>query len=1614
MALTEKDKKKKEKQNGGSVKSTTVQSNKAATSQQPQAQSIPVLMNNYGKSVPYAIGYKPIPSLKDITKINGFDRNIHAIRDYQDARNLKRATANNREEVQKATDITFDNGGVGSIPFPNSKFDTTFSRSNVANNSEPATEESTNNTFWDFKHRNSEVPKSDTKKESSDILGAFASFKSGLNNGLSFGLADKIDEYYAKKLGLTKDQYSELMSKTSGANPYYAEKSAAEDAKKEHSTANTVGNIGGKIIGSGLVGGAVSKGVEGALSSKLGANGLSALQKYGIGVGADLTGDVVTDTIPQVIRDKQDGKTTEEIAKDAGKNVAANLGINLVGNGLVQGIPQLLSKGKKGADSAQDAVESAVKNDSIQKNAVSDIEFDKINPLEYGTNNKKKSNITSEYINKFSFENGTPEVTGNYKQIEYGGTPKVIDSESKNNLDAVAAKMKKNMEKAVKLYSGNTDNALLDEAKAAMDNYVSNPTDDMFMELSHKVSALNNSLQGTSYKNPKWKTTMKYNNDVNDWFNHKVDELALFAESAYKTNGEPAFNIVDDISASKPQQDLYRLERPNKSGYSAENVGNQPKQDLYRLKRPQESAGYSVENVGNTNATYTEPLQRGINQNAQGTTAGGETAYSRYSNQSVPNKSDLPDNVKQVFVDEPQVYSVLKNADTQKKADDILASYSGNTSGAVSECRRLLDAKDPSSIPLGYSLSKQLIDEGNTDAAVDLIRDMSASLTKSGQFTQSAAMTLLHDDPQAALRYAVKEVDSINTAGQKKFGNKWTDISITDDEINMLNSAKKGDTEAIKAAYDQIGDRIAKEYPSTKWEKFVELTKLGMLFNPRTHIRNVVANALLSPIRSLSDRVSAVGMNVAHIINPDIKVTQSLTGSVGGKYKKAASDVWDTVKEGITGSNNKWDDLSGSVFRKQVFKDSKIGTATKEGTVSLLNHIGGEKLQKLADWMDDSLTGSFTENLRNFDYYLLSAVEDDTFVKKNFVNRLASYMKAQNITDVEKVPDDAIALATSEALKATFKDDNMLSKMLSNFKKYTGKFGEVLLPFTKTPANLAMRSIDYSPVGIISTVNQIRKKADVNTVMDSLSKNLVGTAGIVAGYILAKNGIIRGALSDDKDEAAFQKQQGILPYSINVHGNSYTYDWAQPASVPLIMGTVIYQAIEESDAEERSILSKVADTSLQAGKAVANQWFEQSPLQSLSDIFGGNGYGENDIAGNIGQEILEMPQRLIPSLMSATANVFDTSLRTSFSNGDSIKTYADTVKSKIPGARETLPQAYDTWGNPKMNADSTEQAAFNNYINPGKNGRDAKTDIDDTIQALYDSTGDAAVFPQQMSWSVKIGDTSKKLNNVEYSDYQKNVGETSYQFARAYLSSDACNNSEDATKAENLNTLYNLSKAIYEQEAFGKNMSESNAKYYAHYQSGGIDELMEFIDYKNTLSSQGLSDNDKMIEIWNRSGTAGIQQYAEKKSAYESCGIDYDSNSKGNVVYEERGVSGLDMWNKIRSASLKTNDSGSKSVDNELLYKAVSKANISDEDKGYYIMNIVPKSDKLNKIYADNGYESVYRYFLYKYSSDYDGNGSLKKDEITTFLNQQDMTNEERNYWFDIMKTGNTKNPYQR
>lgn len=783
--------------------------------------------------------------------------------------------------------------------------------------------------------------------------------------------------------------------------------------------------------------------------------------------------------------------------------------------------------------------------------------------------------------------------------------------------------------------------------------------------------------------------------------------------------------------------------------------------------------------------------------------------------ESLRTKSDLPTEVKQEFIDNPELYKSLSNETTVARAEEIFARGETEARNAFSD---MLKTADPAAVPLGKMIADDLIAKGDRAGAVNVLRDMSAALTRSGQFSQAAVIALTKADPMTALQYIQRQVDTMNAAGAKKFGRKWNDFELTDAEIDAFKNIDPGDTQAVETAMENVGKRISKEYPATVYEKLLELRRIGMLLNPRTMVRNTLANAAMMPVQGASGKVSALIQDITHRINPDFTPTQAL--HVSKESKTLASQVADNMRSVLSGDTkyyefqgqgagakgqNALNDLNQYARDKTIFKGeikSDWLSQLVDKTAYELNKVSQKTAQQ------DLFSGmtsekGILENTRQLTYGLLE-LGDAGFVDKFFRDRLASYIEARGIKSVNDVPPEAITTALDEAMKATFKDDNALTEMLSSIKRSTnrvGGMGNFLLTFTKTPANIAMRIADYSPAGLISAAaKHVKGQTDAAQFIDDISKGLTGTGLMVLGAQLFKAGILTGPESDDKDEAAFMRTQGFKPNAVHVGDKYYTVDWAQPAASSLMMGAAIMAELEKNPD------ASFADASVAAGKTALNTWIEASPVKSIEDLFS----SYEGLPGGVAELVQEIPGSFIPSTVGATARTVDPVQRQTYSKGDWLGTLFGGIQAKIPGVSKSLPAAYDTWGRPIARQNSTGEAAFAQFVSPGTLGNANESPIDNVILELFQDTGNNKVFPRKAGWSVMVDGESKSLTNREYSDYQREMGQMSYNIAEYLVPK--FDNLTDEQKVSVLDNAYSMAKDVAENELFGSDLSRTTEK----------------------------------------------------------------------------------------------------------------------------------------------------------------------------------------------------------
>ena len=783
--------------------------------------------------------------------------------------------------------------------------------------------------------------------------------------------------------------------------------------------------------------------------------------------------------------------------------------------------------------------------------------------------------------------------------------------------------------------------------------------------------------------------------------------------------------------------------------------------------------------------------------------------------ESLRTKSDLPTEVKQEFIDNPELYKSLSNETTVARAEEIFARGETEARNAFSD---MLKTADPAAVPLGKMIADDLIAKGDRAGAVNVLRDMSAALTRSGQFSQAAVIALTKADPMTALQYIQRQVDTMNAAGAKKFGRKWNDFELTDAEIDAFKNIDPGDTQAVETAMENVGKRISKEYPATVYEKLLELRRIGMLLNPRTMVRNTLANAAMMPVQGASGKVSALIQDITHRINPDFTPTQAL--HVSKESKTLASQVADNMRSVLSGDTKYYEFQGQGAGAKGQTELNSLNQYARDKTV-FKGEIKNDWLSQLVDKtayelnkvsqktaQQDLFSGmtsekGILENTRQLTYGLLE-LGDAGFVDKFFRDRLASYIEARGIKSVNDVPPEAITTALDEAMKATFKDDNALTEMLSSIKRSTnrvGGMGNFLLTFTKTPANIAMRIADYSPAGLASAaVKRVKGQTDAAQFIDDISKGLTGTGLMVLGAQLFKAGILTGPESDDKDEAAFMRTQGFKPNAVHVGDKYYTIDWATPSASGLMMGAAVMAELEKNPD------ASFVDASVAAGKTALNTWVAASPIKNFSDLFS----SYEGLAGGVSDLLQGIPSGFIPSVVGATARTVDPVQRQTYSKGDWLGTLFGEMQAKIPGASKSLPAAYDTWGRPITRQNSTGEAAFAQFVSPGTLGNANESPIDNVILELFQDTGNNKVFPRKAGWSVTVDGESKSLTNREYSDYQREMGQMSYNIAEYLVPK--FDNLTDEQKVSVLDNAYSMAKDVAENELFGADLSRTTEK----------------------------------------------------------------------------------------------------------------------------------------------------------------------------------------------------------
>lgn len=709
-------------------------------------------------------------------------------------------------------------------------------------------------------------------------------------------------------------------------------------------------------------------------------------------------------------------------------------------------------------------------------------------------------------------------------------------------------------------------------------------------------------------------------------------------------------------------------------------------------------------------------------------------------------------------------------------------------------------------IAVGERLIQYYSKVGDKTNLQEAIQATAMAGTNAGKTVQALSM-LNHQTPEGQATWIQRSVDKMNNELAKKKGGTITkdsdgnikvinkqgkDITgkvdlfdLTPEMIEKITSSKDKETmyKNIDSVYEELGEQV----PKSTIEKIDSWRYFSMLANPRTHIRNMVGNVAMGKTQRIKDKLAGGIEGIVNKFNPEMERTKTIAFA-NKKTKEFVKEDFKNidVQSRLELNENKYNPQSRLQNSRKTFK----------------HDIFEKTLGKLFNLNDN----------------LLEA-EDGLGLKSSYKKALADYITSNKI-DVDNITDKQLSKARNYAIEqakeATFHQANSIASAINQFSgknKLTKGVTDAVLPFVKTPMNVAKAGMEYNPAGLLKTLTydtaKLRKgDININKYIDNLSKGLTGTGIAVLGYALADAGMLKASGEDDDKKENYDEATGSQAYSIEIAGKTYSLDWLAPVGIPLFTGAEAY-SIQKSGTEEKNNVSSDDNKKINQILKSLENWSNamsksMSPMSEMSMISGLtsalSSYNEDKLSAMGTNAVKSYVNQFVPTLIGQIAKTSDEYERgtTSTKTGLISKAIDQTklqITSKIPGLRKTLPVKTDIWGNKQKQEENLPIRALNNFINPSTVKEVTKDKVDNEINNLYSKNGEKSILPvSSIDKTFKIDGTTYRMTSEEYSKYKTDYGKNSYNLINNLISTKQYQKLTDNQKQKAIEKIYTYVK----------------------------------------------------------------------------------------------------------------------------------------------------------------------------------------------------------------------------
>lgn len=570
--------------------------------------------------------------------------------------------------------------------------------------------------------------------------------------------------------------------------------------------------------------------------------------------------------------------------------------------------------------------------------------------------------------------------------------------------------------------------------------------------------------------------------------------------------------------------------------------------------------------------------------------------------------------------------------------------------------------------------------------------------------------------------------------------------SAVGDDLFSLN--KEAETIAYIKAHRDLDKYLQSLNPSSKASVFTGVIGKGaMLFSIKNPLFNIIGNTGVGIQEAITRRLASMQLS-------------GTSTALAKKYIAMADRIYN--------------ETGFDISRATSIKDGGMSGVRVLGN-DTVNAQGKGAVRTVGQWVEKVV-------FRN-----MLGKPDNKFANINFidsVNLNSKKLAKGNQEFAERFMEDAMRLdpvtpegkmlrvqAIADAHKATLTNISWTSKRAEQIKAFldkatgSGRAGDILMPFVKTPANFIETSMDYGGLGAIKAFTKLvrggaKDPMVIKEMLRDISRTVVGFGGALAISSLIDDEDFVGAY--DPKRAQIEALKNSNYNAVKIGDKWVSLEWFGALAIPI--ASIMYH--RKGDGYQKGFSSQFWEI---PGVDMLKEGFDSAKIAASKST--------SDNLMSAAQYTMEqLASRVVPGISNDIAKAFDTKQR------DTSGGFFDAVKAKIPGVRNTLPVKVSVLGEERK-----DESAFVDILFGSRIKTDRQTHVIEELDRVTTSLDKGTTFTDwNKSSSKELAQFKEKVGEAKFNEAKKLYGQTLTKELEKLVNNPAYKRLKDEEKLEQI------------------------------------------------------------------------------------------------------------------------------------------------------------------------------------------------------------------------------------